>query len=708
MALVELIINRKPADLSEDVRIQLDRIVSELRDPLKKTGTVSLPVTLPYTANNKALFFGEDDHQLLGKFRRRYEAQLVVNNVVVVDGIWQQVKNTGKGFVGAIGEAKVSNPKIGDLLLNKKLTDIKSFVKLDYRGSSSIAASWQNTGSFPDAEVCFPFVATSFSDLQFGFRANYEDLGVSHFAAAILKNIFVDAGYTADGEIFGNETFQKLVVMYSSSAKQAWNYGTLAPFRSECTVGFLGNSWDGGVSKVIERQSDNVLVFSYPFVATDGDFAECMGTDGVYTCKFSGNYTLQVRGDAVAGNGSSTSPQAFTAFRCITDNEAIPDNMLPPSGSFSTQVDPLYFDNGTIAVGNGDGGVDMNFVARLEEGKQYAVQRYISVAKSATPPFYYNPNSGKFHCSLVEAPVLLDPATFLPDMSQSEFVNAMFKLFNLYYEINGEQKSITLLTRNSFFKETLKDVIDLTPHLNVANMDEYPLSDKEIAKTYLTYLTDEADHILKHTDYMALVNGDAPEESTKLPFAPLGFLRITHTALNADGTGNETGEDDIPAILPAQTSEDSSVLADMDNATVGGAWTPRLCLYQGNYWIKSRLIQPTPSPSYQYYNVRLGKEYRGTSNIFVGGGAVPISYDYTGPAPKLTFFDVNHQPAYQVTVNTSLRSFAVEKATTPTIYAGAGNAYFLTDVTRTVTLERTSLATNVDSSVNPKGFFYKL
>ena len=53
---LEIYINNRPADLGESVRVVLDKIVSEFRNPLKKTGSYSYTIKLPKTQRNKVLF----------------------------------------------------------------------------------------------------------------------------------------------------------------------------------------------------------------------------------------------------------------------------------------------------------------------------------------------------------------------------------------------------------------------------------------------------------------------------------------------------------------------------------------------------------------------------------------------------------------------------------------------------------------------------
>ncbi|KUG07427.1 hypothetical protein [Solirubrum puertoriconensis] len=693
---IELYINGQLADLNEDVAIQLDKVVSEYRDPLKKTGTFSLPLVLPYNQKNIGIFQGENDKQILGKFRRSYAAQLIVDDQLVVDGTFLHLKNSGKGFEGAVGEARITNPKLGDILQDKKLTDIKSFTRLDFSGNQSVMDSWTNTVAFPDSEVCYPTVLNSFYQLKHGqLGISYEDLGISHYVGAVLKNIFADAGYTLAGDILQNGTFRKLVMLYSSSQPQAWNYGKLAPLGADTPPLWLGGGYQSSILKRIDRQNDYVYVMVYPWTPFEGDLCNSLGGDGVYTAKFTGMYSFRLRAEHVISrtNGTVLTSPAFTAFRCITDAETIPEDMLPASSSFATpQLE--FLDMDTLGVGDGT----FSFTARLEEGKQYQIQRYFSVDKAthdAAPVFTYNPATGGFRISTVDGPLLVNPALFLPDMNQAEFVQAVFKIFNLFYQLNEEEKTVTLLTRDDFIQESLQEIVDMTPYLDVNQTDDLPLTEAEIGQTYLSYLPDDNDHILKNTDYLEKVNGLQPEETTQLPFAPLPFVRVTYSGQTSGGT-TFTGEDLLPAILPAQDSEDLSVLNDIDNFTQPGSWVPRLLLYHGNTWLRPELGLGTG----------FGRFTPASGNVM--GGYTPGTYEFTGLPPKVSFFDVNNQPSYRLTENTTLRSYDLEEATGATIYSSGGDGVILRDVARLPELDTVSLAPNVESSENPKGIFYLL
>ncbi|MBF9237452.1 hypothetical protein I2I05_08580 [Hymenobacter sp. BT683] len=698
MSTIELIFNQnQSADLSNELKFILDKVVSEFRDPLKKTGIKSQPLTLPYTEKNNAIFFHEQDKQVLGKFRRTYPVRLVKNGQTLVTGEFLHQANGGSGFEGAVGERGQGSVtlKLGDLLGTKKLKELKSLTPIDFTGHAYVVDSWNNTVAYPDAEICFPYVLPSLSHLKTGKVTHYEDLGISHFAAAVLKAVFADAGYQVEGDIFTNATFQKLVLLYSDGGDQKWNYGRLLPMSATCPLSFLGNSGEGVVDKIIDRDTDYVFVMSYPFQAGSGDAAGCLD-DGVYSSKFSGLYTMSIRAEVVTTK-ITTEVQPSTSFavlRSIGGNEYIPDQLLPQAGTFDTAPVLAQLDRDTLLVG-GTAGEALEGTVRLQADQQYVVQRYVSIPKSAGAAntfFLYNPDGGQWNITDVNAPLALNPALFLPDLAQTEFVDAVFKLFNLYYLLNQNEKVVTLVTRDDFFQETISDVVDLTPYLDVNDLRETPLSAKEIGQTYLNWAGDDADLLLKQTDYMSDVNGIQPEESTKLPFAPLGFLRVPFNLGTLD-TPN-VGFDLIPAILPPSDADDASLLDDTNAVTAGGSWVPRLCLYHGNNWLTEQSA----------FKVSMGK-YIAPVPDFIGG-YTPGYYEFLTLPPKLGFFDYSHQPAFEVVEDTTLRTFALVKSVNETIYANP-NEFFLVN-TATADLDAVSLATNINDDVNPRGFFFQL
>ncbi|MFD2717900.1 DUF5977 domain-containing protein [Hymenobacter monticola] len=696
---VELYINGKLTDLSEDIKITVDKVVSEFKDPLKKTGSYTLPITLPYTNNNKGIFFHEDDKQILGKFKRTYTALLVVDDNLIIDGEFLHIKNSAKGFEGAVGNSRIRSPKIGDLIGDRSLRDIRSFEPFDFSGNDTVVdyisreLEFRPSGnpSTKRSELCFAPVLDSFRSTRLPKYISYEDIGISHFCGTILEKIIQDAGYSLIGNVLNNATYRKLIMLYSDKSKQAWNYGKLAPGRAELqNSGILSAIYLPTEATTIDRQGDVVSVLRYPWQTFDGDLCGSIGGDGVYTCKYTGDYQLTVKTDFIYQQGNATPATAyFNSFRCITDDEFIPENMIPGMSGFST-INLTYLDTGTLAVWTGLN-VSHTFTVHMEAGKQYEVQSYVSAPKSTSnggTKLFYSSTSGGFRIVSCNGPLLVNPALFLPDMKQAEFLNALFKIFNLYYQINDDLKTINLFTRDEFFSRNLGSVVDLSNQISLADMEETPLTSKEVAETYYSYKKDESDYLLNRTDYNTLVNGEQEDGSYVLPFAPLAFVQTKYQVQDGSG-GVFEGYDFLPAILPDTESEDLSVLTSEDSFTAAGSWEPRLCLYHGSKSFDPNLY--TLPPSLLYYN------------LFY----LNLSNGVTLVRPKLGFFNYVNQPVYKVVENVQRRSFSVELASAPTIYQ-LNDQNFLRSTKTVDSLDNSSLAINTNGSINPKGMFFNL
>jgi hypothetical protein len=705
-------------DLPDDntIKFSLYKSVQDFRDPLKATGAVSLPFTLPTTNRNKAIFLNDDEKQKLGKFKGVYQAQLILDNETLIEGELNvtKVKGSSKGFEVYIGQTKLENPRLGDIVSDKKLVELKSFKPLDFKGNLSIVNSWNSYGVYPAEEVVYPFVVRSFAAFAAQgaigatapiYTSGYESIGISHYCAAIVKAIFADAGYAVNGDIYNNETFLKMVMLYSSTEEQKWNYGALAPMQASCPPDpySFGQVYAGGVKNTYERQSDMVQVLTYGWQAYDGDLCESLGDDGVYTCKYSGIYDFRVSATHAynsSGNGNpSTGNGGFTVFRCISDDEFMPDTYLPTGANFGAIPALNTLDPGTLAVG---GSGPFTFQVRLVAGKQYQVQRYVHFTSPTTAGsnsfLCYNPNEGNFFITKCDGPLTVNPANFLPDMTQQAFLKGIFKLFNLYYQLNEDTKTVTIFGRDDFFQESLQDIVNLSPYLSVDTMDETPFTEAEIASIYVNWKKDETDYILNKTAYMDLVNGSTPDGATELPFAPIGFLEVEYSVLDSNNT-TVTGIDMIPAIIPSVDDVDTSILTDVEAESQPGSWVPRLMLYERNTVLKPNLTYDFLTKS--NVKVALGRFYP-ASSTGIGGG-----YPFVEFAPKLTFFNITNQPFYKIDINQSLRSFSLTLYSGDNIYNPA-SSLFLADVNDVATLDNISLATNIDTVVNPKGFFFQL
>ncbi|WP_066834913.1 hypothetical protein [Rufibacter ruber] len=688
MKRLEIYINGKYAQISEDLKVTLDKIVSEFRNPLKKTGARSYTIKFPITQVNKAIFDFQNERQAIGKFKASYRCEVVVDGVTVILGefIMNKVSRTGfEGFVVAN-----SGGRLVDILnAEKKLVDIKSFTPLAFEGDKTVWEYLDKDLVGEESEIAFTYLVDSFARIKnlLGGTVNgtyypffYEDFGLSHFGKAIFKNIFADAGYTLEGSVLDREEFRRMILLFSGSSRP-YNYAALNLMSTKTAYGYYNQAsvFEGSDYKLYSIEPTGYAVYN---AEKSGDLSFSLGNDGVYTCKYTGSYTFDIQTQTYAHNatnGGSTKIETkqHLLFREITDSQYTEGpNGTPPldysSFSFYGLTDYATLNtslNTTLSVSNNEHLNRTQFTAYLEEGKQYQAQVYVAVRNDIHPEglmLIANSDNSWFKITALDGPTTLDPAKFLPEMTQLEFVQAVFKLFNLYYDIDENAGKVILYTRDEWFALNRNNILDLSATMNLDEFEETPLSDKDIADTYFKWASDESDHILTYTDYMDRVNATVEGDVYELPFAPLAFLKIPIARWDGDIIPAETGFDLVPAAIPATEVVDASILNDFE-ARSEFNYKPKLALYYGAGYLKPGTHTSASGENTYAQNVYYIKFPR-TPNL-PGGFPVDQYFMNNGKhIPKLAFFNMREQPGYEIELLPATREFRLNPSTTGNIY----------------------------------------
>lgn len=679
--MTEVFINNELADTNAALKIILDKIVSEYKNPTKLTGSYTYDFTLPLTNRNKRIFHNIQDIQKVKKFID-YDIDVYVDGTLVISGVFK-VKEVNRlpfaNVVGFITATKIG--RLGDILLNTKLRDIKSFTAYDFNGMPDVLTNIDDDTNYTPltSEFKFTYLAESFNQLLHGQSFyHYTDFGISHFVAGIVKNIFADLGYDVDGDIFNDDTFNRLMLLYSNSNgdTQKYNYGKLNPFQASIPITNSFSQYQVyGESTRIERDTDYVYVFEPAYTAYDGDLSLSLGGDGVYTAKYTGDYTLRYTSTAFAGSNSGaaiTGLGQFVVFRCIDNNEFLPNEQLPYTSSFDLAgANNFITDLDTLNIGTAN-----TFTTKLVEGRQYRVQHYVSVPKASSSSFifYYDAQiTNSFRCTACNGSQTINLADFLPDLTQKEFLLGIFKMFNLYYTIDVAAKQVTLFTRDEFFALNADNTFSLDEYCKVESFKDFPIPQTEIDSVFYKYEEDEGDHILAKTNYLTLLGNVRYKDSEALPFAPLSFYKI-----KINSTNTLQPYIPVPAIVAASDSTDQSVLSEEHFNSF--SYSPRICLYLGNKVLKESLktdgtlLGTAGNPAIMF-------------TTFVGGyvGVQPFG-SYTLPTasdyhyfPMLSFFDLPNQPCYEIVIDTTRNEFSLQNTTTQTVYQITNNTDFLTN-----------------------------
>jgi len=733
MARVTIVINNHVVDTTAALKIVLDKVVSDFNNPLKKTGQYSYPIKLPWTANNKRIFNNEDDKQKIGKFRGVYSAQVFVDDVKALDGEFVHTRNSNacEGFLSGSKEGKLS-----DLIGEGTIRDITTFSPVEFRGDMSL----QNylgkdlhyvpsyMGSPNKSEIAFTLVPTSLWKLAnlryysslvdaaggsplniFGkarktYGAGYEDFGLSHFAGAVLENIFRDAGYKLEGSILQQEDFKRLLILFSNNDANElpWNYGTLNPFTGahkkrpavEVTTGAQANQIlqiegiDGLTNMAGENDVSKLICFTPAFTVTSGDLSHSIKRpesrqDGrgvhTYTPKYTGEYTVDfqatfkywwtffpstlqeggfpfmpekrygiVTKDAeVAVPSQADNIKVFAAFREITESEFLP--IADTEDHFSSSIvkadeNTLLF---TTVPSDADGlrSFRLQGTVRMERGKQYRLQIYgghIGAANFSNL-FEFIPNGdGNFSkITACDGPAEISVAKFLPSIKKVDYVNAMFKLFNLFYQVDVESKIITIFTRDEFFALHRDNIVDISGNCDIDEFEEEPFDADMVGSAYLQYTGDDNDYGMVRVpsgqtqNYLQKVNGEAPAKTDTVPFAPLTFHQIEWKDQNGI-----TSTDAFPFILTKDEEKSENIGTVFYDGNFN--YAPRLALYWGTYYKDFTGTNPvsTAMPRVRFVRSEAGNDPNAYTN---------------NPMPKLTFFGPASQPLYKYDVTNLLQ-----------------------------------------------------
>lgn len=723
---LKIYLNGQPADISEQVRPTVSRIVSEYRNPTKKTGSYTYNFKLPLTQRNKRLMGYQHDRQVLGKFRQTYACTVSLNSVDILQGefVLTSISRAGfEGFVSGSGEGRIA-----DLLGEKTLRDLSTYEEIDFLGDRYV---WDRLDADLDggnAEICFPFVFDSFARLRYlnggtvdgmYYEQGYESFGISHFVRPILEKTLAEAGYTVSGNVLEEESFKRLVLLYSNREAEpaAYNYGRLNPLAATLTNRYFNQA-------PVHEGEDYALyaiepgLWAIDLTDREGDYSFSLGRDGVYTCKYTTEYTFDIQVTSYAMDtvtDTRLESKQYLLFREIGEHEytegqngTLPDDYASVSyynlTDWSTVNDTGYGDETTSTVTDHLWTHRTTFTSRLVEGKQYRVQVMTAVphvkqadntyAQPAKLMLVASHEASHLHITEVKGRQLLDPALFLPKMSQVDFVQAIFKLFSLFYLVDEPTKHITLFTRDEWYAQHAGNITDLSERLSLDHFEESPFTEAEVAETFYRWATDENDHILAFTDYMDEVNGQVPDNAYELPFAPLAFIRQPVKRYE-NGLPIAEGYELLPCAIPATEAVDMSVTEDY-TASSNFAYLPKLALYHKGEHLQPAMYTSVFADAHGYNKLLV--QFQRTPGLEGGSYSDEYGLYRYKQLPRLSFFHVSGQPAYALEFDQTRREFRLNKVVGDNIYSNQ-DPHFVTDTASLEALDRASLALDGDSSL---------
>ena len=225
--MVEVRIEGRRLDVFEGFDFSFNYGVADIRNPEKRSTEYSKTIKCPATKNNDALFGHIYDVNISNNYdantsnisvnfnpNKKAEARVIADGVEVMAGVVQLRKVMQKGhaytyeivFIG-----KLLN--IFSVLGDKKINETLDFSDLNHElTQTNIVNSWSNTDGY-----VYPYIdygkRTEFNNVGRVFYPN--DLRPALYASTILNRIFAFAGFSYESSFFNSILWSKLIIPFT-------------------------------------------------------------------------------------------------------------------------------------------------------------------------------------------------------------------------------------------------------------------------------------------------------------------------------------------------------------------------------------------------------------------------------------------------------------------------------------------------------------
>jgi hypothetical protein len=454
--MINILINNIELDIPEDLVAPLNYSLLPITDVTQRNGNWSKTISVPATRNNNSIFSyiydvnqsnrsGSSQYNPDYNPRLRVPAKILVDMVEVMIGyarLMQVVINTENQVMSYEVQILGEVADIYSAMSNAKLKDIDFGAYNHVQNVSNIVASWSHT---PTDGYVYPIC------IRKG-NPNIDKIEASQmfpalFVKTIVDKIFEEHGYTYSSDSFFNgDVFSKLIIpshQYSLS-QTALNE---RKFRASKTI-----------AQTI--QIDDKVLFQDDSTGDNYDSNSIYNTTtSTITIPVDGYYYFQLDLVISYSGISSLSGLYFTPSIAIV--------------SGSTAIRYIY---GTVAKVSGSGsGTNTHKVTTtpifLNSGEQITFEFGGCWANNGNTAFTTNLGAGIAVTIDSNSSIQMDPVKggtgygfnydfanfFATEMTQKEFMAGITKMFNLYTEPTAVGNELRILTRDSFYTNSIVD-----------------------------------------------------------------------------------------------------------------------------------------------------------------------------------------------------------------------------------------------------------
>ena len=274
--LVTLIINGKEAELysQEDINLRINNVIYNPSKITTSTAEYSFSFELPKCSVNNQIFDNANDHAKVGKFGKNYSCEVYADGELIFNGTLRLKSIEAEEYKCNL--VSIKQNKIEDIFGDHKMNELKWYIP--FVGIDSINITNQSDTS----DYFFPFV--SYGCFQKEPEAKYGDVNVytgkfdldktlmiyqetfppSPKITTLVKKLFEQYGYVADGDIFSDEIADKIYLSEYLKDGQDPSYN-IGGSSGKCTVNFSARNMEilGSSGYTLLHGDENTLTYGY-------------------------------------------------------------------------------------------------------------------------------------------------------------------------------------------------------------------------------------------------------------------------------------------------------------------------------------------------------------------------------------------------------------------------------------------------------------
>ena len=232
---IQLYVENQLCDFDKNTYFTLQKEFEDEAELIVKEIEYSYTISVPTSLRNKQIFGFIDSFDVGNKFGRIYDAELYVDEILILKGKLKLSEIDSEYFKGNLynpASASVSDI-LGDRMLNEIMPHMKPMNNMtDMTQQNNYVMGLQTVdipkAQYRDRHICYPYILYNIpyndgmkamsdgldfytQNLEYGYhRMNNDNIFPSFNVCSVLKDMFKTEGYNVQGNIFDDDKFRDL------------------------------------------------------------------------------------------------------------------------------------------------------------------------------------------------------------------------------------------------------------------------------------------------------------------------------------------------------------------------------------------------------------------------------------------------------------------------------------------------------------------